>query len=393
MVTSEMLSLLGTSFASDRVSRSSNSQFSPRHGRLVPAQVVWTHASSVALAGRGHEIHVFTAPSDRKPHLDIHEGNLHVYFAANDHGSLNCSLAFKIFSRINENGEFDYVHTESVSLPHWRAKLVPNVAVTWHGIWYEIMHSKLFEELYTNPDGALPGPMADLQEAMPRLIDEIRFFSSYKQHVCISHSAVAGARLRRKYGVPDNGSLVMGVAGRLVRDKGHPLLHEAFSLIVRRHPGVFLLVAGSGPWGKRYAELGPNVRTLGIIDSSQLSEFYNAIDVFVNPTLRPQGLDLTLIEAMHCGKPVLTPNYPSITGTVVVREELGYTFSPNVKSFVEAMELTIRDGANVLQRKGMACREYALSMFTADKMASAYERFFLCMKNSVYCQYPLSADC
>ncbi|KAB5534494.1 hypothetical protein DKX38_017580 [Salix brachista] len=116
------------------------------------------HASTLyhALAGRGHEIHVFTAPSDRKPHLDIHEGNLHVYFAANDHGSLNCSLAFKIFSRINENGEFDYVHTESVSLPHWRAKLVPNVAVTWHGIWYEIMHLKLFEELYTNPDGALP---------------------------------------------------------------------------------------------------------------------------------------------------------------------------------------------------------------------------------------------
>ncbi|KAB5534514.1 hypothetical protein DKX38_017600 [Salix brachista] len=86
---------------------------------------------------------------------------------------------------------------------------------------------------------------------------------------------------------------------------------------------------------------------------------------------------------MHCGKPVLTPNYPSITGTVVVKEELGYTFSPNVKSFVEAIELTIRDGANVLQHKGMACREYALSMFTADKMASAYERFFLCMKNSM----------
>ena len=385
------------------------------------------HASTLyhALAARGHEIHVFTAPSDRNPHLDdIHEGNLHVYFAANDHGSVNCSLAFEIFNKINANGEFDYVHTESVSLPHWRAKLVPNVAVTWHGIWYEIMHSKLFEELFTNPDGALPGPMTELQEAMPRLIDEIRFFSSYKQHVCISHSAGevlvsvyqlpfrnvhvilngvdntkfvhdpdAGARFRRKHGVPDNGSLVMGVAGRLVRDKGHPLLHEAFSLIIKRHPGVFLLVAGSGPWGKRYAELGPNVKILGAMDSSQLSEFYNAIDVFVNPTLRPQGLDLTLIEAMHCGKPVLTPNYPSIIGTVVVKEEFGYTFSPNVKSFVEALELTIRDGPKVWRNKGMACKEYALSMFTATKMASAYERFFLCMKNSRYCQYPLSTDC
>ncbi|KAE8713629.1 hypothetical protein F3Y22_tig00110206pilonHSYRG00222 [Hibiscus syriacus] len=36
------------------------------------------HAATLyrALAAKGHEIHVFNAPSDRKPHLDIHEGNL-----------------------------------------------------------------------------------------------------------------------------------------------------------------------------------------------------------------------------------------------------------------------------------------------------------------------------
>lgn len=384
------------------------------------------HASTLyhSLAALGHEIHVFTVPSDRRPHHDIHDGNLHVYFAANDHGSVNCSLAFEIFNKVNANRAFDYVHTESVSLPYWRAKLVPNLAVTWHGIWYEIMHSKLFQELLSNPNGGLPGPMTELQEAMPRLVDEIRFFSSYKQHICISISAgdvlvniyqlpqrnvhvilngvddtkfvqdpEAGGRFRRKYGVPANASLVMGVAGRLVRDKGHPLLYDAFSSIVKRHPGVCLLVAGSGPWGRRYAKLGSNVKILGPLEPSKLSEFYNALDVFVNPTLRPQGLDLTLMESMHCGKPVLTPNYPSIVGTVVVNEGFGYTFSPNVKSFVEALESAIRDGPEVLQKKGMACKEYALSMFTATKMASAYERFFLCMKDTRYCQYPLPTDC
>lgn len=245
------------------------------------------------------------------------------------------------------------MHTESVSLPHWRAKMVPNVAVTWHGIWYEVMHSKLFGELFSNQNGVLPGSMTELQEAMPRLVDEIRFFSSYNQHICISNSAAevlvkiyqlpqrnvhailngvdetkfvhdpeAGVRFPEKLGVPANVSLVMGVAGRLVRDKGHPLLYEAFSWITRHHPGVYLLVAGTGPWGRRYAELGQNVKVLGALEAHQLSEFYNALDVFVNPTLRPQGLDLTLIEAMHCGRTVLTPNYPSIVRTVVVNEEL-----------------------------------------------------------------------
>nr|GME02681.1 phosphatidylinositol N-acetylglucosaminyltransferase subunit A [Ipomoea batatas] len=385
------------------------------------------HASTLytALAARGHEIHVFTVPSDKWPHENLHDGNLHVYFAPNEYGRLNCTQAFEIFHKENKKrGGFDYVHTESVSLPHWRTKMVPKVAVTWHGIWYEIMHSKLFQELLENPRGDRPAPMLELQEAMPRLIDEIRFFPSYSEHICISDSAgevlvniyqlpkrnvhiilngvdesrfmydrKSGEEFRQKHGVPSNATLILGVAGRLVKDKGHPLLFEAFSSIINRYPGVFLLVAGSGPWGNRYAELEKNVKVLGALDPSELSKFYNALDLFVNPTLRPQGLDLTLMEAMHCGKPVLTPNFPSISRSVVLNEGFGYTFSPNVRSFVEALEFAIADGPEVLQKKGMVCRKYAVSMFTATKMALAYERFFLCMKNSRYCHYPLPTDC
>ncbi|CAL0303743.1 unnamed protein product [Lupinus luteus] len=376
-----------------------------------------------ALAARGHEIHVFSVPSDRKHHRDIHEQNLHVYFAANDHWLVDISLAFEIFSKINAKGTFDYVHTESVALPYWRAKMVPNVAVTWHGIWYEIMHSKLFQELLSYQKGFEPGNQIELQEALPKLIEEIRFFSNYKQHICISNSACQvlvnayqlpqrnvhiilngiddtkfvhdpelGMQSRRKYGVPGNVSIVMGVAGRMVRDKGHPLLFKAFSVISKRFPGVFLLVAGSGPWERRYAELGSNVKVLGALEPSELSGFYNALDVFVNPTLRPQGLDLTLIEAMHCGKPLIAPNYPSIVGNVVVNEDYGHTFSPNLESLIHSLEAAMRDGPKILEKKGMACKELASSMFTANKMSLAYERFFLCMKDTRYCQILFKFD-
>ncbi|XP_010537540.1 PREDICTED: phosphatidylinositol N-acetylglucosaminyltransferase subunit A [Tarenaya hassleriana] len=380
-----------------------------------------------SLASRGHEIHVFTVSSDaRNSYSELRDnGNLRIHFVPNDHGSLNCSLAFEIFNRINDEKLFDYVHTESVALPHWRAKMVRNgdVAVTWHGIWYEIIHSKLFQELLWGKNSPkISG--SDLREAIPRLVDEISFFPSYKHHICISksageilvniyqlprenvhvilngvdetkfvHSPEAGERFRKKHGVPDEkGNLVMGVSGRLVRDKGHPLLYEAFSLISKRYPKVYLLVAGSGPWGKRYEDLGENVKVLGALEPEELSDFYNALDVFVNPTLRPQGLDLTLIEAMQCGKPVVTPNYPSIVGTVVANESFGYTFSPNVRSLVKALDSVVGDGIRVLEMKGKACREHVVSTFTATKMASAYERFFLCMKKERFCRYPLPTD-
>ncbi|KAF9609975.1 hypothetical protein IFM89_019531 [Coptis chinensis] len=38
---------------------------------------------------------------------------------------------------------------------------------------------------------------------------------------------------RKRHGVPSNASVIMGVAGCLVRDKEHPLLYQAFSSIIR----------------------------------------------------------------------------------------------------------------------------------------------------------------
>ncbi|KAF3788388.1 D-inositol 3-phosphate glycosyltransferase [Nymphaea thermarum] len=373
-----------------------------------------------ALARAGHTVHVFTASPDASGRL-IHrasDGDLHVHFASRDGGLLDGAAAWKLFVEENTSRPFDFVHTESVALQHSRALTVPNLAATWHGIAYEALHSDLFQDLLREPGQRRPAQSeARLRETIPKLLGEIRFFASYKHHIGISdsvgqvltdiyqlppenvhvilngvdhenfyHDPKIGARFRAEFGVPLDASLVMGVAGRLVRDKGHQLLFEAFSAIRKRHPDVYLLVAGSGPWEERYRELEPNVKVLGPLKPSRLAEFYNALDVFVNPTLRPQGLDLTLMEAMHCGKPLLASNFPSITGSVVLNEGFGYTFAPNVKSLTEAMESAIRDGRAELAGKGMTCKKYALSMFTARKMASAYERFFLCMKDVKYCR-------
>ena len=195
-----------------------------------------------------------------------------------------------------------------------------------------------------------------------------------------------------RYGVPENASLVLGAAGRLVRDKGHPLLFEAFSEIIKRHKDVYLLVAGSGPWGERYEELAPYARTLGPLTPTQLAEFYNAVDIFVNPTLRSQGLDHTLLEAMQCGKPLLATHFSSIVMSVITDKKFGYTFSPNVDSLITALESVVQDGKTQLRIKGQTCLAYASRMFTAKKMASAYERLFLCMTDESFCLYPLPSD-
>lgn len=69
-------------------------------------------------------------------------------------------------------------------------------------------------------------------------------------------------------------------------------------------------------------------------------------------------------------------------------DEYGFMFSPNAESLLEALELAVNEGPKRAAQRGKACLEYANSMFTATKMALAYERLFLCKKNETFCTNP-----
>ncbi|XP_059638939.1 uncharacterized protein LOC132281233 [Cornus florida] len=386
------------------------------------------HTLHTALARRGHQVHVFTSPplGATVPSLSqqlIHEGSDQIlspiiHFHEGDPGRWRYNKAWEQFEEENQREPFDVVHSESVALPHWLARRLPNLAVSWHGIALESVQSDIYQDLARRP-GEPAAANKSLLGLIPKVLNEIRFFIHYSHHVAISDSCGEmlrdvyqipskrvhvivngvdeadfgedwrlGHEFRSKIGLPQNSSLVLGVAGRLVKDKGHPLLYEAFSKLMTKHPNVYLIVAGSGPWQNRYKELGPQVVVLGSMNPSELGAFYNSIDIFVNPTLRPQGLDLTLMEAMMSGKPVMASRFASIKGTIVVEDEFGFMFSPNVESLLESLEKVVAEGAKRLAQRGKACRNYAASMFTARKMALAYERLFLCIKNETFCTYP-----
>ncbi|XP_071705554.1 uncharacterized protein [Rutidosis leptorrhynchoides] len=377
----------------------------------------------MALATRGHEIHIFTSP----PHEDVTLMNTKkttnepiVHFHEGDPGEWHYNKAWEQYEVENDKRHFDVIHTESVALPHYKARNIPNLAVSWHGIALESVSSSIYQDLLRRPNEQMSQNFnKSLQVMIPKVLNEIRFFRNYQHHIAISDSCgemlrdvyqipskrvhvivngvneddfredpELGKKFRSKIGVPQNASLLLGVAGRLVKDKGHPLLYEAFAKLMKKYKNVYLVVAGAGPWQQRYMELGSQVIVLGSMSPSELRGFYNGIDIFVNPTLRPQGLDLTLMEAMMAGKPVMASRFPSIKGTILVDDEYGFMFSPNVESLVETLEIVAAEGPKRLVQRGKACQRFAISMFTARKMALAYERLFLCIKKETFCIYP-----
>ncbi|KAF8397403.1 hypothetical protein HHK36_016317 [Tetracentron sinense] len=367
----------------------------------------------LALAKRGHELHIFTTSSSNSsfPRYPLINLNFHLS-KPTAAGYLDQALVWKQFQTQNSSGKsFDVIHTESVGLLHTRSRNLTNLAVTWHGIAYETIHSDIIQELVRTPEE----PRAYvLTERAIKVVEEVKFFRSYAHHVATSDHAgdvlkriymipeervhvilngvdeeifkpdfTHGKDFRKKFGIPESRALVLGMAGRLVKDKGHPIMFEALKQMLMEddsfRKSVFVLVAGDGPWSGRYRDLGPNVLVLGPLEQAQVARFYNALDIFVNPTLRAQGLDHTLLEAMLSGKPVMATRFASIMGSVIVGSEMGYTFSPEVASLKEALYGVWRDGRGVLEKKGEVARQRGLKLFTASKMTAAYERLFLCI--------------
>lgn len=371
----------------------------------------------LALAKRGHEVHIFTSSCSNCSFPKYPISNLYFHLSEpTAAGYLDQALVWKQFQIENKTVKpFDVVHTESVGLMHTRARSLTNLVVSWHGIAYETIHSDIMGELLRSPEEK----QSDwLTRRIVKVVEEIKFFPRYAHHVATSdhcgdtlrriymipeervHVILNGVDgdifkpdvaavndFRQKFGISENSKwLVFGLAGRLVRDKGYPLMYEALKQMMTENEkfnkSVVVLVAGDGPWGGRYRDLGTNVNVLGPLDQDQLAVFYNAIDIFVNPTLRAQGLDHTLLEAMLSGKPVIATRLASIEGSVIVGAEMGYKFSPNVDSLKKALYSVLDDGRMVLEKKGATARNRALRLFTATKMAAAYERLFLCISDN-----------
>lgn len=71
---------------------------------------------------------------------------LRIHWHEGEQGKWKCRKAWEQFEEANHREAFDVVHSESVALPHWLARDVPNLAVTWHGIALEGLQSLIYQD-------------------------------------------------------------------------------------------------------------------------------------------------------------------------------------------------------------------------------------------------------
>ncbi len=122
-------------------------------------------------------------------------------------------------------------------------------------------------------------------------------------------------RFRTQRGLPERFVLHLGT---LEPRKGLATLIQAFHSLRAAQPGLSLVLAGGKGWG--YASLFELVKTLGLeglvhwpgyVPAEDLPWWYNAAAVLAYPSAY-EGFGIPVVEALACGRPVVTTNVSSL---------------------------------------------------------------------------------
>lgn len=176
------------------------------------------------------------------------------------------------------------------------------------------------------------------------------------------------------------GTLVIGNAGRLNRQKGqHHLLHMA-RLLADAGLDFRLVIAGGG---ERREELEALAATLGVADRvvfagfmADLSSFWKSLDVFVLSS-HWEGFGYVLAEAMLARLPVVAfgvSNIPElVTDGVNGRLVAGPDVPDPARNLADAV-LELAAAPAVRRRMGEAGREHSLGSYAQSACMDALER-------------------
>lgn len=105
--------------------------------------------------------------------------------------------------------------------------------------------------------------------------------------------------------------------GQLIERKNIPFLFKVIKLLPQNYE---LIIAGEGPLRQYLESIAPErVKFLGKIEEKEKVKTYNQADVFVYPS-KKEGFGLSILEALACGLPVITP--PDLVENMEVKEVL-----------------------------------------------------------------------
>ena len=177
---------------------------------------------------------------------------------------------------------------------------------------------------------------------------------------------------------------VVGMIGRVGTMKGQEILLRAAPSVLRDHPTTTFLLVG-GVLHNRTTDLDrltalarrlgveQHVRIMGF--DSDVPGILQAMDVVVQPSVRPESFGMTVLEAMAAAKPVVAAAHGGVLE--IVRDgETGLLVVPGDPDGLARAISTLLASTALRERMGAAGRERVLSHFSTTSFRDGYLRTY-----------------
>lgn len=376
---------------------------------------------SAGLVRRGHHVDVITTAHPAGKSLDVIDG-VRAHFLPNAPAERNTNAywfgAAEKFSELHAREQFDILHSQSVgAYGVWRKGLhrqyrLPLIT-SFHGTHVDVLTTSWHTDLaWTNPLGVVRFTALAINLAFRYLYRDLWFTrgsdiliatSDADERKYTTHYKFPAARIRKVYngidtnlfaprddklatlraqlGIRADEKIILALA-RLQKDKGVQNAIAILPHVLEKFPAC-LIVVGDGDYRVALETLAQKigvskyVRFVGTQPLAECARYFNLCDVFVDPTLRTDGYDLTIAEAMACAKPVIVSDVGANSTLIDRATQCDGILIPRGDNKVLLHEIlrVFGDSASA-QQMGMLAREKIVARFSVDAMVAGMERVY-----------------
>jgi glycosyltransferase involved in cell wall biosynthesis len=285
--------------------------------------------------------------------------------------------------------QIDVLHSPHYTMPLWTS--VP-VVVTYHDMTfflypsYHTLVKRFFFPFMIHQSARRASALIAVSESTRQ--DTIRLLGISPKNITTTllgydssfvpiEDQIYLEQVRQKYHLP--GRFIFNV-GTIEPRKNQLALINAFDILADMDPNIALVLVGGAGW--YYNQLSqqiiksPNrdrIYLIGYVDRVDMPALYNLADVFVYPSIY-EGFGLPLVEALACGRPVITSNISALpeivgdAGVLVSPHDCGQ-LAQAIRKLLEDKNLAAEIGQKALAR----AKEFSWRK-TAEQTLEIYER-------------------
>mgnify|MGYP000907457040 CR=1 FL=1 len=183
--------------------------------------------------------------------------------------------------------------------------------------------------------------------------------------------------LREKLGYSTNDKIIMFVKA-FTKQSGIEYLIKSIPHIYKRFPDTKLLAIGGGPLHEELIEeikrlgLKSQIKLMNSIPNEEVPYYLNMSDIFVFPSVPMSGTEetfgISLIEAMACGKPVVSTEIGGPKEILEGSKDVGILIPPKSPEDISNAVIKLLENSDYAKKIGDNARNYIISKYTWNEV-------------------------